>query len=206
MCAHPYHSPERVSSALVMLDSIIRSLALTSIDADEPSVSVFTPRAVPSVPVASHARVRRQEGCSCHSLTLGQISRSSHEHTPLWVATAAWNPDWTLAEIRKEESRRLCWSALSLAAGHTSHAAAFSSPALDYFCIQPANVRNYVGKEYVCRLTKFLLFSTHCYSRGRLYSNRLRSMQRIRPRSPFGRCTLGQCCCGIVVCVCEGTT
>lgn len=141
VCAHPYHSPERISSSLVMLDSIIRSLALTSIDADEPSVSVFSPRAVPVVPVPSPARVRRQEGCSCHSLTLGQVSRSSHEHTPLWVATAAWNPDWTLAEIRKEESRRLCWSALSLAAGHTSHAAAFSAPPLDYYCIQPGNVR-----------------------------------------------------------------
>lgn len=139
-CAHPYHSAERSSSSMVMLDSIIRSLALTTIDANDPDASVFSHRAVPVVPVATPSRVSRQEGCSCRSLTLGQVSRSSHEHTPLWAATAAWNPDWSYAEIRKEESRRLCWSSLQLAAGHTSHAAAFSAAPLDYFCIQPANV------------------------------------------------------------------
>jgi hypothetical protein len=141
LCAHPFHSAERSSSSMVMLDSIIRSLALTTIDANEPSASVFSPRAVPIVAVPSSARVSRQEGCSCRALTLGQVSHSSHEHTPLWVATAAWNPDWTYAEIRKEESRRLCWSALQLAAGHTSHAAAFAALPMDYYCIQPANVR-----------------------------------------------------------------
>ena len=153
MCAHPYHSSERSSSSLVMLDSIIRSLALTSIDANEPSASVFSPRAVPVVPVPALARVSRQEGCSCRTLTLGHVSRSSHEHTPLWAATAAWHPDWTYAEIRKEESRRLCWSTLQLAAGHTAHAAAFSTPPLDFFCIQPGNVCPFRGSDVPCWLT-----------------------------------------------------
>ncbi|KAF8527466.1 hypothetical protein BU17DRAFT_81636 [Hysterangium stoloniferum] len=138
MCAHPCHSYERSNSAMVMLDSIIRSLGLTAIDADNPRVSLFKSRAVPVVPVPATARVS-SEGCSCLALTLGHNSRSSHVHTPLWVATAAWNPDWTVAEIRKEESRRLCWSSLQIAAGHTSHSAAFSVPPLDYFCIQPSN-------------------------------------------------------------------
>ncbi|KAF8526163.1 hypothetical protein JB92DRAFT_2700846 [Gautieria morchelliformis] len=136
ICAHPYQSAERSTSSLVMLDSIIRSLALTTIDANEPSVTVFSPHTVPAVP---STRVSRQKGCSCRALTLGQVSRSSHDHTPLWAATAAWNPEWTVAEIRKEESRRLCWSALQLAASHTSHAAAFAQSPLDYFCIQPSN-------------------------------------------------------------------
>lgn len=140
MCAHPYHSTERTNSSMVMLDSIIRSLSLTTIDADHPYVSVFQPRSVPIISVVSNAKVSRQVGCSCRALTLGQVSRSSHEHTPLWTATAAWNPDWTIAEVRKEECRRLCWSTLQLAAGHTAHAAAFSASPVDYFCIQPANV------------------------------------------------------------------
>ncbi|KAF8582821.1 hypothetical protein K439DRAFT_1350360 [Ramaria rubella] len=139
MCAHPYHSSQRSNSAMVMLDSIIRTLSLTTIDANESAVSVFSLHTVPVVLVPSSSRVSRQEGCSCRSLTLGHNSRSSYDHTPLWVATPAWNPDWTVSEIRKEESRRLCWSSLQLAAGHTSHAAAFSAPPLDYFCIEPAN-------------------------------------------------------------------
>ncbi|KIJ54399.1 hypothetical protein M422DRAFT_222008 [Sphaerobolus stellatus SS14] len=138
-CAHPYHTTERSCSAMVMMDSIIRGLGLTAIDADHPNVSKFAQRGVPIVPIAENARVSRQNGCSCRSLTLGSVSRSSHEHTPLWTATAAWNPDWNIAEIRKEESRRLCWSALQLAAGHTSHAAAFSTASFDYYCIQPSN-------------------------------------------------------------------
>jgi len=139
-CSHPYHTSDRSSSAMVMLDSIIRALRLTTIDADHPCVTTFGQQSVPSIPIPDTARVSRQKGCSCRVLTLGQVSRSSHEHTPLWTATAAWNPDWTIPEIRKEESRRLCWSALQLAAGHTSHAAAFSAPPLDYYCIQPSNV------------------------------------------------------------------
>jgi hypothetical protein len=49
ICAHPKYSLERSGSALVMLDSIIRSLSLTSIDANDQDTSVFSPRSVPHV-------------------------------------------------------------------------------------------------------------------------------------------------------------
>lgn len=126
---------------MVLLDSIIRMLRLTSIDEHDPRVSRFDSRNVPVVHVPVPSRVASRQGCCCASLTLGHNSPISHQHTPLWVATAAWNPDWTVAEIRKEESRRLCWSSLQIAAGHTAHAAAFSTPPLNYYCIQPSNVR-----------------------------------------------------------------
>ena len=137
VCAHPHHSAERASSAMVMLDSIIRALALTTLDAGDPAASVFSPRAVPAV---RGAPARGARGCACESFSLGHNSRSSRTHTPLWAATPAWSPAWGVAEIRREECRRLCWSALHLFAGHTAHAAAFAAAPLDFFCIQPANV------------------------------------------------------------------
>ncbi|KAJ3566110.1 hypothetical protein NP233_g7198 [Leucocoprinus birnbaumii] len=49
VCAHPRHSTERCVSALVMLDSIIRSLSLTLVDADDPTATMFLPGTVPIV-------------------------------------------------------------------------------------------------------------------------------------------------------------
>ncbi|KAF9454801.1 hypothetical protein P691DRAFT_716672 [Macrolepiota fuliginosa MF-IS2] len=51
VCAHPRHSSERCVSALVLLDSIIRSLSLTFLDADDPTTTLFPPRTVPVVPI-----------------------------------------------------------------------------------------------------------------------------------------------------------
>lgn len=48
--------------------------------------------------------------------------------------------NWTVSEIRREETRRLCWSALALAAAHTAHCAAFNREPLELFLIQPENV------------------------------------------------------------------
>jgi len=47
--SHPRHSSERSTSSMVMLDSIIRSLSLTLVDADDPSASMFSPGTVPVV-------------------------------------------------------------------------------------------------------------------------------------------------------------
>ena len=140
-------STERATSAMIMLDSIIRALALTAIDAADTSASVFAPRAVPTVPTqrSSQAPILQgetqpQQSCACQALSLGHNWPMASNFTPLWLHTAAWDQAWSEAEIRKEESRRLCWSALALAAAHTSHAAAFSQAPLDFYLIQPSNV------------------------------------------------------------------
>ncbi|GJJ13286.1 hypothetical protein Clacol_007538 [Clathrus columnatus] len=157
MCAHPLHSAERVNSAMVILDSILRFLRLASIDEDDLQVSKFVAQNVPIVHVAVSSRIASKQGCCCASLTLGQNSPISHQLTPLWVATAAWNPDWTVAEIRKEESRRLCWSSLQIAAGHTAHAAAFRAPPLDYYCIQPSNYSLLFPGESLLKSSSFTI-------------------------------------------------
>uniref|UniRef100_A0A8H7XLV5 Zn(2)-C6 fungal-type domain-containing protein n=1 Tax=Psilocybe cubensis TaxID=181762 RepID=A0A8H7XLV5_PSICU len=166
ICAHPRHSSERSTSSMVMLDSIIRSLSLTSMDAGDPNTSMFSPGTVPAVlgspksqiawlpeqfPVASHPGVCDEIGCSCQSFTLEEHWPSAAEHAPLWSATPAWDDTWTEAEIRKESCRRLCWSSMMLAAGHISYTTSHRSQGLDLFISDPANYALLFSGESVAK-------------------------------------------------------
>lgn len=154
VCAHPRHSSGRSTSSMVMLDSIIRSLSLTLVDADDPNTTMFPPGTVPAVD-APKARPPQHlytggtspshpsngtAGCSCTALRLQEHWPSAAEHAPLWSATPAWDDSWTEGEIRKESCRRLCWSSMILAAGHISYTTAQRSEGLDLFISDPANV------------------------------------------------------------------
>lgn len=178
VCAHPRHSSERSKSAMIMLDSIIRSLSLTLVDADDPSTSVFPPGSVPTVrsqkflpstarfsdqpPIrilrdnssAQHTSLNSSHGgddCLCNSMTLRECWPTSREHAPLWGATPAWNEGWSEGEIRKESCRRLCWSSSILAAGHVSYTMAHRSKGLDLFISNPANYALLFSGESVAR-------------------------------------------------------
>jgi len=61
------------------------------------------------------------------------------EHTPLWTQTPAWNASWSEAEIRKESCRRLCWSAMTLAAGHSAYSSASRTHGVNLFISDPSN-------------------------------------------------------------------
>jgi hypothetical protein len=169
ICAHPHHSSERATSAMIVLDSIIRSLSLTLVDADDPKTSIFTPGTVPAVPESPrsdswdsdntlvdfdlgmrstllHSRQSQspveppsKAGCSCQLMTLKASWPQGSEHVPLWASTPAWNSS-SEGEIRKESCRRLCWSSMMLAAGHASYTTANRSSALNLFISDPANV------------------------------------------------------------------
>ena len=137
---------------MVMLDSIIRSLSLTLVDADDPNATMFSPGSVPVVtspkrtvwfpdePLSRDSPDGNENGCSCHQITLGEQWSSAAEHAPLWGSTPAWDESWTEGEIRKESCRRLCWSSMTLAAGHISYTTAHRSQGLDLFISDPANV------------------------------------------------------------------
>ncbi|KAF8967057.1 hypothetical protein BDZ97DRAFT_1804957 [Flammula alnicola] len=176
VCAHPRHSSERSSSSMVMLDSIIRSLSLTLVDADDPNTSVFSPGKVPVVtspqrrtvplPTRPHSRSspvssylhspssthpNNEKGCSCQLFTLAEHWPSTQDHAPMWGATPAWDDSWTEADIRKESCRRLCWSSTILAAGHSSYTTAHRSESLDLFISDPANYALLFSGESVAR-------------------------------------------------------
>ncbi|GLB38529.1 putative GAL4-like Zn(II)2Cys6 (or C6 zinc) binuclear cluster DNA-binding domain [Lyophyllum shimeji] len=169
VCAHPLHSSERSNSSMVMLDSIIRSLSLTFVDADDPNTTTFPPGEVPAVleppsqdiwfpdsdldsslhqpctngkhlhSLNSPPEPPTEQGCSCRTMMLLTQWPEGSEHTPLWTSTPAWNKSWSEVEIRKESCRRLCWSSIVLAAGHASYTTAHRSEALNLFISDPSN-------------------------------------------------------------------
>ena len=129
---------------MLMLDSLIRTLSLTSIDKDDPTVSTFAPHSVPAIPSfadtqehspwdptippnSSHLQTdSSSKHCDCVVFTLGHNSPAAQQVTPLWLTTPAWKEGWVDAEIRKEECRRVVWSSMILAAGHSSYTTACS--------------------------------------------------------------------------------
>jgi hypothetical protein len=167
---------------MVILDQILRTLRLTSLDSDDPNASVFSGREVPrmrpeqkpaqktswnvtsrpnddspqatlsdpaTVPeyiIHQHSHkpspepVVRTANCNCAAMSLGQQWAAAFEHTPLWLSTPAWDENWSEGEIAKESCRRLCWSSVILAAGHSSYTTAYKANSLDLFITDPANV------------------------------------------------------------------
>jgi len=150
-----------------MLDTIIRTLSLTLLDADNPAVIRFKPKTVPTVSLAlcqdsiaswgsdpSFATSASQYnssdrtapsypacGCSCLSLSLGHRWSAAREYAPLWMATPGWDDAWTPGEISKETCRRLCWHSMMLAAGFMSYMDASRRVMPEFFVGDPANVR-----------------------------------------------------------------
>ncbi|KAJ7108623.1 hypothetical protein C8R44DRAFT_636323 [Mycena epipterygia] len=164
VCPHPHHSTDRSSSAMIMLDSIIRALSLTMVDVNDPHTSTFSPGKVPTVASALQAArpspgtihnghsperpgyivtpslpVSNDRGCICNSLTLGEQWTPAFEHTPLWTQTPGWSASWSEAEIRKESSRRLCWSSMALAAGHSAYSSVNRGHIVNLFISDPSN-------------------------------------------------------------------
>ncbi|CAK5284071.1 unnamed protein product [Mycena citricolor] len=145
ICAHPDHSSERSASSMLMLDRIIHMMSLTILDLGDPHTSVFSPNSVPSVVRANEDPYSRalsrpvSTGCNCRSMTLKEQWPQAAEHTPLWIDTPAWNTSFSEAEITRESCRRLCWSAMTLAAGHSAYSSATSSHITNLFISDPAN-------------------------------------------------------------------
>ncbi|EJD03209.1 uncharacterized protein FOMMEDRAFT_168239 [Fomitiporia mediterranea MF3/22] len=139
--AHPLYSAERACASLILLDQIIRTLALTAIDLADPNACVFSPDSVPSVPRPTAHDITLEDQCYCappiHSpqLDLGRGGRLS----PNWSTSIIWDPAWTVEEIEREQTRRLCWAALSLSADHAVHCSALHKEPLDLFISRPEN-------------------------------------------------------------------
>ena len=193
-CAHPRHQMTRIYSSLNNLDSILRSLAVTCVDADNPVTSTFAPNAVPVVEVSSERSFSVPQSlpssistapyvqlhgsavdstvsgssCPCDNISLGHQWPEALTQVPLWATTAMWNPKWTEGEIKKEECRRLCWSTLMLISGHTSFAEAVDWGPLDLFMVEPSNVGATFNRltSWPRQLAHLNLLVFHFVSRG----------------------------------------
>jgi hypothetical protein len=211
---------------LALLDSIIHILRLTSLDYDDSLASKSRPCSVPGVHPTSfqghrggpryplvtgtpsdpaayldhclqlNASKGIPSGCFCLSFTLGSQSPPSRENTPLWWFTPAW-PTSLDGDVRKESCRRLCWSAIALAAGHTSYSSASRLKSPTLLMANPANVCmvSILRLMIVCSMMAF--FSTlFCLRDSQSCLRHSPTVRKIR----FGRCTIERFCCGIVVC------
>lgn len=139
----------------MFLDGVIRLLGLTVLDAMDPQVAKFSSDKVPMIPLSQRqdnssggktlesapgAPTTGSAKCACQALSIA--STTTHAQlTPFWASSAGWDPNCNEAEIRREESRRLVWCALTLAAGFTAHDAAFAKDPTELHIIDAANVR-----------------------------------------------------------------
>jgi hypothetical protein len=139
--AHPQYSPSRAASSISFLDNIIRRLQLTILDSNDPDVSSFKPHHVPSVKTRSGSGPKdTSQKCSCIPLPPNANLPADH-YSSTWSYAPPWDAHSSPNEIYKEECRRLCWSALSLVAGHSSQSAAFDKEPAQFFLTDPGNVR-----------------------------------------------------------------
>ena len=137
--AHPLYSPEQANNALQLLDRIIHVLSLCSMDRDDRFASSFLPRDVPIVYTPDGYML--PDRCSCLLFT----PTSTPFPDPLSVTAsceAPWDNNASDNDIRKEECRRLCWSALSLISSYTAHCSAFHMEPVELSLADPSNVRD----------------------------------------------------------------
>jgi hypothetical protein len=93
---------------------------------------------VPVVDVGSEAAQSPQDGkCSC--IPPNTPIPQDH-HASFWSYPLPWDSTWSHTEVRKEQSRRLCWSALNLVASYTSRCALLNKKPPNFFLGNPANV------------------------------------------------------------------
>ncbi|KZT18418.1 hypothetical protein NEOLEDRAFT_1080339 [Neolentinus lepideus HHB14362 ss-1] len=142
--AHPQSSSERLAESLSFLDSIIRTLNLTALDAHEPDVSTFVRGAVPVVYRSS--RYPPMKECLCRPQ-----EDPAEQLTYAWTSTPVWEQNWSDAEVKREECRRLCWSALSLASEYVSRCTFNQEKQPNFFLTEPANYKLLFPGEVLSR-------------------------------------------------------
>ncbi|WVQ80932.1 hypothetical protein IAT38_003039 [Cryptococcus sp. DSM 104549] len=105
---HVYHSLDRVTSIVRLLDGVGMSVYAHHLDVDVRTVSTS---------LVGYPRIRSiAPAYSMHGASVGTVFGTQLEaqsEGPLW------NPNWTQAEMCKEEMRRMCWCASGLLANYT---------------------------------------------------------------------------------------
>lgn len=114
------------------------TLSLSRTDQYDPDALQYDPRGVPVVIVPAERCMGTTCGCLGNSASADVQTQSAFSFS----FNPPWDPNWTLDEIRKEECRRICWSALTLIASHTSQCAAFHEEPLRLQLAEPSNVRD----------------------------------------------------------------
>ncbi|GBE80437.1 hypothetical protein SCP_0301520 [Sparassis crispa] len=157
---HPQYTPERAANALQFLDRIIQVLSLCSVDIHNPDTSMFGSVSVPVVYMPGNYRPPKK--CSCTPMSHSPGSDPIHDRCPCFSYNPPWDPNWSEAELRREECRRLCWSALTLVTNYTFQCAAVHQEPQSFALSEPSNYALlFPGEAYERVLSHKQLFS-HC--------------------------------------------
>ncbi|KAL1743770.1 hypothetical protein HDZ31DRAFT_40162 [Schizophyllum fasciatum] len=126
MSINPQYTPADFPHALRQADRLIARLGLCARDAADVDVVRFAPRQVPSVP---GGRVTaRGQGCRCADAGVA-IGWPAYDRS-----------EGAKRIVMEEESRRLCWAAVSLAAECAAECVAFGWQVPRYFVGEAANL------------------------------------------------------------------
>ncbi|KAJ7107996.1 hypothetical protein C8R43DRAFT_1044435 [Mycena crocata] len=145
--AHPHYQPDRVAAALRLLDHILQTISVSTVDNSDPGVVRFADGRVPLVTVEyrPHHYERR---CTCVP-----PGSPPPDMTHSWTSPLRWDPAWSPMEVRNEECRRLAWSALSLATSYLVQCAAFDREMPVLELTNPANYAILFPGEFTDRVS-----------------------------------------------------
>ena len=150
VCSHPQHSPERVVSSMMMLDSLVRYMNLMTVDAEDPR-AIRWPEGVPPI-VPRHRKtsptlqaVHTADTCDCRDQTLGHHWPPAANTVPSWISTPAWPDGLSESELQREECRRLIWSSVQLLAVYNSYSVARGTQVVDFALCNASNVSPVYG-------------------------------------------------------------
>lgn len=136
--AHPQHSPERLRTSLVNLDTLIRNLSLTSIDANDGDICRFSANEVPFVQTDTPFETFTQSyHCRCNAGD--SVHPSDHQHNNQDY-NLPWDPNWSDRDNRNEEIRRLCWSALTMISDYISQCETFHEEYPRFYLTEASSV------------------------------------------------------------------
>ena len=137
---HPEHTKARADQALQFVDRIITTTSLSMMDIDDPDVPTYSARSVPMVNLGEGYVVPRACGCIRGTVNSPPLNGTSERFSYSFGYNPPWDPQWPITEQRKEEFRRVCWSAVNLISNYTSQCAAFHQEPIELHLMEPANV------------------------------------------------------------------
>ncbi|KAI0694263.1 hypothetical protein BC835DRAFT_1015031 [Cytidiella melzeri] len=133
---HPQYNTQRAESSLQFLDGIIRALSLTMIDMDDEGVSMFNIDSPPIVFIQQTYDPPKK--CDCSPLLAANAVSPVDNNYTYQESKPCWDPS-SSEEMRNEECRRICWSALNLIASYTAQCAAFHQEPKEFYLTEPSN-------------------------------------------------------------------
>lgn len=191
-------------SSILLLDALVQSLSLTHIDVLDPQTSIFPAGRVAALPSADSPDAA---DCTC---ALVSTLAGGANISPMQQMMPGWPAEWTEAQIRQDECRRLVWYALEWVTCFSAEVGEWAPDHTRLFLANPFNVRfnklaSFFGSEPLVKpaLIVSSTSSLFCFPPKSNCRPSLVTMgDATTPRVQSGRYTRASSCSGIAVSTC----